>query len=67
MSPVDLPIEQLVQHVHTLDAEGCIEELTHFHAIPLDFDEPFLRQMSVERLRHVLVAACLTARRRRSA
>ena len=64
MSPADLPVEQLVQHVHTLDRDGCIHELTHFQAIPLDFDEPFLRQMSVERLRHILVAACLTARRR---
>ncbi len=64
MSPVDLPIEKLVQHVHALDADGCIDELTHFPSIPLDFDEPFLREMSVERLRHILVAACLTARRR---
>ena len=68
MSPVEMPVEQLVKHVHQLDRCGCIDELTHFAEIPLDFDEPFLSQLSIERLRHILVAACLTAQsRRRSA
>lgn len=45
----------------------CIDALTHFEEIPLDFTEAFLHRMSLERLRHVLLAAMLTVDRRRSA
>ena len=45
----------------------CIDALTHFDGIPLDFTEPFLQRMSVERLRHILLAAMITVDRRRSA
>lgn len=45
----------------------CIDALTHFDEIPLDFTESFLQRMSLERLRHVLLAAMLTVDRRKSA
>lgn len=63
MSPFD-PAEQLAREVYQLDREACIRELTHFRAIPLDFNESYLQSMSVERLRHVLLAALITVRNR---
>ncbi|MBI1368976.1 MAG: hypothetical protein GC162_10025 [Planctomycetes bacterium] len=61
------PIHQTVREIHAMSRGQCIDALTHFRDIPLDFDESFLSQMSLERLRHVLLAAVLTVHRRRSA
>ncbi|QNN24234.1 hypothetical protein HED60_18810 [Planctomycetales bacterium ZRK34] len=60
-------VHQLVQQIHGMSRTQCIDALTHFDGIPLDFTEPFLQRMSVERLRHILLAAMITVDRRRSA
>jgi len=62
MSPQQ-PIEKLAHQVNTLDRDQCITQLQRFDAFPLDFTIEYLRQMSVEKLRHVLMAALITARR----
>ncbi len=62
MSPTQ-PIETIASQVYTLDREQCIRELQSFEAFPLDFTAQCLRQMSLEKLRHVLMAAMITARR----
>jgi hypothetical protein len=60
---VDLPIDQLVATIHRLDRPGCIRELRAIARPRLDFTDDFLEAMSVEQLRHVLLAACLQARK----
>jgi len=64
MSP-HLPIDQLLVTIHELDRDCCMAELLHFKHIKLDFTEKYLERMSTDRLRHVLMAACLQARKRR--
>lgn len=56
-------IEAALKEIHTMDRPRCIHELTHFRDIPLDFDPDFLNGMSIERLRHILMAAVLTRHR----
>ena len=56
-----------LRRIHSLSRGDCIQELTHFRDIPLDFEKHYLEQMSVERLRHVLLAAVLTVKFRRKA
>jgi hypothetical protein len=66
---LDLPIDQLIAFIHRLDREGCINELRALGRPRLDFTDDYLERMSLEQLRHVLMAACLQARKhvRRSA
>ena len=64
MNP-DMPINDLVRTIHSLDRDRCKVELLSFQASKLDFTEQYLDQMSTERLRHVLMAACLQARKGR--
>ena len=59
------PIDELIRTIHTLDREGCKKQLFHLNRPKLDFTEEFLKTMSTERLRHVLLAACLQARKAR--
>ncbi len=60
---LDEPIDQIIQHIHGLDRDGCLTELASIRRPRLDFTEDFLHQLSLEQLRHVLMAACLQARR----
>ena len=64
MNP-DMPINDLVRTIHCLDRDCCKAELLRFQNPRLDFTEPYLEKMSTERLRHVLMAACLQARKGR--
>lgn len=57
------PIDELIHSIYTLDREGCKEQLLHLDSPKLDFTEEFLETMSTERLRHVLMAACLQAKK----
>lgn len=59
-----ISIDQQLRIIHQMTSDECIETLLHFSEIPLDFDRAFLELMSVEKLRHVLVAAMLTVHRR---
>lgn len=58
------PIGQVGRAVQVLSRQQCIERLLHFPELPLDFDRAYLEQMSEERLRHVLLAAVVTAHTR---
>lgn len=60
MSP-NKPIEQLAVEVNHFDRKRCIKELCHFDSFALDFTPEFFQKMSVEKLRHVLMAALITA------
>lgn len=64
MSP-NKPLEQLAVEINHFDRNRCINELCHFDGLQLDFTPEFLGQMSVEKLRHVLMAALITASKRR--
>jgi len=51
----------IARRVQRLDRAQCIRRLASFDAIPLDFSREMLEGMSVERLRHLLMAAMITA------
>ena len=55
------------REVHLFDRHQCIQELLNFPDIPLDFTQAFLDDMSLERLRHILLAAYVTVMRHRAA
>ncbi|MHB1156404.1 MAG: hypothetical protein ACYC26_06135 [Phycisphaerales bacterium] len=61
MSP-NLPPEQLARLIPELNREQCIAELRGFGKFRIDFTNEYLQQMSVEKLRHVLLAAMLTCK-----
>ena len=58
-----MSIEELIRRIHTLDRECCKAALLDMKQPTLDFTESYLNQMSTDRLRHVLMAACLQARK----
>lgn len=58
------PIDEVVRQINGMSRQRCIFELLHFDHIPLDFRRGDLDTMSVERLRHTLVAAVVTVRKR---
>ncbi len=55
----------VAREIQGLSRDQCIHRLTHFPKMRLDFTDDYLRQMSLERLRHVLMAAYLTTWRKR--
>lgn len=57
------PVEQIIQEIHSLDRRGCLSELRTFERPRLDFTDEFLNHLSLEQLRHILMAACLQARK----
>ncbi len=57
-------LDDLVQSIYSLDREHCIHELRSLPRLRLDFSDEFLGGMSLDRLRHVLMAACVQARKR---
>ncbi len=52
------------RHVSELGRRECIDELLNFRAIPLDFNRAFLDGQTLDRLRHILMAAYLRTIRR---
>ena len=57
------PVEQIIEEIHGLDRGRCIAELRSLPRLRLDFTPDFLEHLSLEQLRHVLMAACLQARK----
>lgn len=55
---------RIAQRVQQLGRDECIRRLQAFEAFPLDFPSDMLEGMSVERLRHLLMAALITAHKR---
>lgn len=60
---LNVSLEQIVHQAASLDRNDCIAELRNLPHLKLDFNDEFLQQQSVEKLRHILVAASLQARR----
>ncbi len=60
----DRPFEEVLCQVSNLDRQQCINELTHFGKLRLDFTVEYLEDLGDEQLRHMLVAAVLTVRKR---
>lgn len=60
MSP-NLPPEQLARMIPELNRDQCIAELQRFDRFPIDFTPQYLQQLSIDKLRHILLAAFLTA------
>jgi hypothetical protein len=65
MSP-NASMEELAREISSLDRHSCIDQLQHFDRIPLDFNRSFFDGMSTEKLRHVLMAAYITVKKRRA-
>lgn len=63
MSMDDMSIDELIRGLHTLDRDSCKAALLDIKRPALDFTESYLDQMSTERLRHILMAAYLQARK----
>lgn len=60
---LDGPVEQLIQDIHALDHDGVVDQLLSIRKPRLDFTEDYLRSLTLEQLRHILMAACLQARK----
>ncbi len=54
-------IDKMIRNVYGFDRAQCKTELTRIVRPKLDLTEEYLEAMSVERLRHILVAAYLQA------
>ncbi len=59
-------LDQLVQTIFTLDRDHCIDLLCSMKRPQLDFTDEYLHGLSLDRLRHVLVAASIQSRSRRA-
>ena len=57
------PVDRIIEQIHQLDRDGCVAELRGIQTPRLDFSDEYLASMSLDQLRHVLMAACLQARR----
>lgn len=61
---IDTPIEKLICTIAQMGRDECIEQIQAFRDPPLDFSRRFLDSQTVDQLRHILMAACLQARKR---
>jgi len=53
-------VEEMICLVAAMDRAALVEHFNDYHAtFPLDFTEQFLRETSLDRLRHIFVALCL--------
>jgi hypothetical protein len=59
----DQNIDQLLHTVQRLDRRTCIAQLRQFRQPKLDFTDEFLDALSLDRLRHIVMAACIQAKR----
>ena len=53
----NVQIEELIHHLHSLDQGRCKSELRRFDLVRLDFTDELHKKMSLDRSRHVLLAA----------
>ena len=54
-------INDMMQTVESLDREGCITQLRRIRRPKLDFTEEYLQGQSLDKLRHIVMAAFLHA------
>ena len=60
---INLTTEQMILVVAESSRERCVDELSRVPHVPLDFSDAYLDALSLDQLRHVLLAAMLQARR----
>ena len=60
---VNRPVEDIIQQIHALDRKQTVAELLEIHTPRLDFTEEYLEGLNLDQLRHLLMAACIQARR----
>ena len=58
----DMDLEHLIEQIPQLDRDACTVYLRRFRQPRLDFTDEYLDCLSLDRLRHVLLAACLQAK-----
>lgn len=63
-SLLQLPVERMIAAVAELSRDAAKRCLLEFTAVRLDFTEAYLDALAPDRLKHVLLAALLQARRR---
>ena len=67
MAP-DISFEQYCAYVTSLNKAELKERLLHFDGpIKIDFTDEYLESQDVERLRHILLAAAVTIKKKRAA
>ncbi len=54
-------INDMMQTVESLDREGCITQLRQIRRPKLDFTDEYLQGQSLDKLRHIVMAAFLQA------
>jgi len=60
MSSIPADAERLAAHIAGMNRQALKNELLHFQGnVRLDFTEEYLNGLSLERLRHILLAARL--------
>ena len=62
---MDQPIEQVICTIAGLDRDSCIARLRAVQQPRLDFTDEFLREQTLDQVRHLLLAACIQAQRSR--
>lgn len=55
-------VDHVLAEVHHLDRHSCVQYLRAFDHPRLDFTDDYLHSLSLEKLRHLLTAACEQAR-----
>jgi hypothetical protein len=60
---IDTFIEHLVTRAATLDREGCKAELRACGPVKIDFTDEYLDSLSLDKLRHFVIAAQLHRRK----
>lgn len=56
-------LQDVIDSVQSYDRDHCIAQLLRIRRPKVDFTAEFLQQQSLDRLRHILVAAFLQARK----
>ncbi len=61
----DIDIEMLCTAIAQMSRHEIKDQLLHFeYPLPLDFTEEYLEGLDLERLRHILLAALITAKQK---
>ena len=63
MSP-DTPLEEILKAVNAMDRQTCKAQLHSLDRPPLDFTDELRDRLSIERLRHILMAAYIQAHKK---
>lgn len=64
---LEVSLDELIVSIADLDREDCVAHLRRFAEPALDFTSDYLDSRSDDQLRHILLAACLQARKHRRA